>query len=103
MTAKPRLRSKNEERVTFLIQAQNQAAILLPVVTLFDELKVEIEAIWMIRANRTRNERISLTVETDREASRKIEGYLLKVAGVLSVKTQTGAKAVIPSSSHDAE
>lgn len=103
MTAKPRLRAKNQDRVTFLIQSQDRADILLPVVALFDELQIEIEAMWMIRAKRTRNERISVTVETDREGARKIMEYLLKVAGVLSVKTQTGAKALIPSPPCDAE
>src|SRR5580700_7219826 len=97
MTAKPRLRTKNQDRVTFLIQPQDRADILLPVVALFDELKIEIEAMWMIRAKRTRNARISVTVETHREDARRIVEYLLKVADVLSVKTQAGAKALIPS------
>ena len=103
MTAKPRLRAKNHDRVTFLIQPQGQMDILVPVVALLDELKIEIEAMWMIRAKRTRNERISITVETDCDGARKIVGYLLKVAGVLSVNTQTGAKVLIPSSPCDAE
>jgi acetolactate synthase small subunit len=103
MTARPRLRATNQDRVTFLIQSQDRADILLPVVALLDELKIEIEGMWMIRAKRTRNERISVTVDTDREGARKIVEYLLKVAGVLSVKTQTGAEALIPSSPHDAE
>jgi len=103
MTAKPRLRAKNQDRVTFLIQPQDRADILVPVVALFDELKIEIVAMWMIRAKRTRYERISVTLETDREGARKILEYLSKVAGVLSVKTQTGAKALIPSSPCDPE
>jgi acetolactate synthase small subunit len=103
MTAKPPLRAKNQDRVTFLIQPEDRADILLPVVALFAELKIEIEAMWMIRAKRTRSERISVTVETDREGARKIADSLLKLTGVLSVKTQTGAEALIPSSPHDAE
>jgi len=103
MTANPRLRAKNQDRVTFLIQPQDQANILLPVVALFDELKIKIEAMWMIRTKRTRYERISVTVEKDREGARKIVEYLSKVAGVLSVKTQNGAEALIPSSPRDAE
>jgi hypothetical protein len=58
---------------------------------------------WMIRGKQARNERIGVTVETDREGTWKIMEYLLKVAGVLSVKTQTGAEALIPSSPCDAE
>jgi glycine cleavage system regulatory protein len=103
ITAKPRLRAKNQDRVSVLIQAQDRADVLLPVVAWFDELKIEIEALWMIRAKRTRNERISVTVKTDRDGGRKIVEYLLKVAGVLSVKTQTGDKVLIPSSPHDPE
>jgi acetolactate synthase small subunit len=103
MTAMQRLRAKNQDRVTFLIQPHDRADILLSVVALFDELKIEIEAMWMIRTKRTRNERISVTVEKDREGARKIAEYLLKVAGVLSVKTQTGANALIPSAPRDAE
>jgi acetolactate synthase small subunit len=103
MTAKPQIRAKNQDRVTFLIQPQDRAAILLPVLALFDELQIEIEAMWMIRAKRTRSERISVTVEKDREGARKIAEYLLKVAGVLSVKTQTGSEALVTSSPRDPE
>jgi len=47
------------ERVTFVIKAENQAHILLPVVALFHELNVGIDAIWMVR-RRTPKSCISL-------------------------------------------
>jgi hypothetical protein len=39
VSAKAQIRSKNQVRVTFLIEAQDRENILLPVVALFDELK----------------------------------------------------------------
>jgi hypothetical protein len=95
--------ARNQERVTFLIEAQDRENVLLPVAALFDELNVRIEAIWMVRHKRTGNPHLTVTVETGNEGARQIVEYLLKVAGVLSAKTQTGAKALIPSSPCDAE
>jgi hypothetical protein len=103
VSAKAHIRSKNQERVTFLIEAKDRENVLLPVVALFEELKVGIEAIWMVRHKRTGNPYLSVTVETEQASRRKIEDYLSKIVGILSVKTQTGAKALIPSSPCDAE
>lgn len=103
MTAKPRLRAKNEDRVTFVIQAQGPANVLLAVVVLFEELKVPIDAIWMVRHKRTGNPHISITVRPEQDGLRKIEDYLSKLLGILSVKTQSGDKPLIPNPPHDAE
>ena len=103
MTTKPRLRGKNQDRVTFVIEAQGPANVLLAVVVLLEELKVPIDAIWMARHKRTGNPHISITVRPERDGGRRIEDYLSKILGILSVKTQTGARALIPSSPRDAE
>lgn len=89
--------------MTFVIEGQDQGNVLLPVVALFDELRVRIEAIWMVRHKRTGNPHLSVTVETEPASRRKIEDYLSKIVGILSVKEQTGAKALIPNSRLDAE
>jgi hypothetical protein len=78
-------RRRADERVTFVIHGKSRP-ISLPVVVLFDELKIEIEAMWMLRQKRTRNARISITVQMGSEASRKVEVYLSKIEGVFSVK-----------------
>jgi hypothetical protein len=57
----------------------------------------------MVRHKRTGNPHLNVTVETEAASRRKIEEYLSKIVGILSVKTQTGTKELIPSSSHDAE
>lgn len=103
MTPKPRLRAKNQDRVTFVLEAQGSANVLLAVVVLFEELKLSIDAIWMVRHKRTGNPRISITALSEQDGGRKIEDYLSKILGVLSVKTQTGTKEFVPSSLHDAE
>lgn len=103
VSAKAQVRSKNQERVTFVIEAQGPANVLLAVIVLFEELKVPIDAIWMVRHKRTGNAHINITVRPEQDGRRKIEDYLSKILGVLSVKTQTGAKELIPSSLHDAE
>jgi hypothetical protein len=103
MAAKQRLRATNHGRVTFVIEAQGPANVLLAVVVLFEELQVPIDAILMVRHKRTGNPHISITVRPEQDGGRKIEDYLSKILGVHCVKTQTGAKASIPSSSHDAE
>lgn len=103
MTAKLRLQAKNQDRVTFVIEAQGQANVLLAVVVLFEELKIPIDAVWMVRHKRTGNPHISITVRPEQDGRRKIEDYLSKILGVLSVKTQTGAKELVPSSPLDAE
>jgi hypothetical protein len=89
--------------VTFVIEAQGPANVLLAVIALFEELKVPIDAIWMVRHKRTGNPHISITVRSQHDGRQKIEGYLSKILGVLSVKTQTGAKELIRTSTRDAE
>jgi hypothetical protein len=91
MTAKPPLRAKNQDRVTFVIEAQDRENVLLPVVALFDELRVKIEAIWMVRHKRTGNPHLSVTVETEPASRRKIADYLSKIVGILSVTTESGS------------
>jgi hypothetical protein len=103
MTTKPRVRAKYEDRVTFVIEAQGPANVLLAVVVLFEELKVPIDAVWMVRHKRTGNPHITITVRPEQDGRRKIEDYLSKILGILSVKTQSGDKALIPSSPCDAE
>ena len=97
MTAKARfgLRSRSEDQIAFVIRGKDQANVLLPVVALFEELKIEIEAMWMLRQKRTRNARISITVQADDQASRKVEARLSKIDGILSVKTGPAGTAVI--------
>lgn len=103
MSAKAQIRSKNQERVTFVIEGEDQGNVVLPVAALFDELKVIIEAIWMVRHKRTGNPHLSVTVQTEPAGMRTIENYLSKIVGILSVKMQTGAEAFVPSSPRDAE
>jgi hypothetical protein len=90
VSAKAQIRSKNQERVTFVIEGQDQGNVLLPVAALFEELKVRIEAIWMVRHKRTGNPHLSVTVETELASRREIEDYLSKIVGILSVKTESG-------------
>ncbi len=94
VSAKARYASRGDDRVTLVIQAQNRADILLPVVALFHELNVQIEAIWMVRRKRADKVHITVTVKTHEEDSRKIEGYLAKVEGVLSVRTEGATEFV---------
>jgi len=61
------------------------------VAALFDELKVRIEAIWMVRHKRTGNPHLSVTVETEPASREKIEDYVSKIVGILSVKTESGS------------
>ena len=103
MSAKAQIRSKNQDRVTFVMEAQGQANVLLAVVVLFEELKVPIDAIWMVRHKRTGNPHISITVRSEQDGGRKIEDYLSKIFGILSVKTQSGYKALLGSSLPDTE
>jgi hypothetical protein len=103
VSAKAQIRSKNRERVTFVLEAQGQPNVLLAVVVLFEELKVPVDAIWMVRHKRTDNPHISITVRSEHDGGRKIADYLSKILGILSVKTQTGDKALIPNSPCDAE
>lgn len=102
VSAKPQVRATNDDRVTFVIQAQGPGNVLLAVVVLFEELKVPIDAIWMVRHKRTGNPHISITVRPEQDGGRKIEDYLSKILGILSVKTQT-AQRIDPGSSHYAE
>ena len=103
VSVKAQIRARNQDRVTFVIQAQGPANVLLAVVVLFEELKVPIDAMWMVRHKRTGNPHISITARSEQDGGRKIEGYLSKILGVLSVKTQTCTKELIPSSPHDPE
>lgn len=103
MSAKGQIRAKNQDRVTFVLETQGQANVLLAVVVLFEELKIPIDAIWMARHKRTGNPHISLTVRSEQDGGRKIAAYLSKILGILSVKTQTGTKELIPNSLLDAE
>jgi acetolactate synthase small subunit len=91
VSAKAQIRSTNHERVTLVVEAQSHENVLLPVVALFDELKVKIDAIWMVRHKRTGNPHISITVETEPASRGKIEDYLSKIVGILSVKTESGS------------
>ena len=101
MTAKARFRLKGEQRITFTVQARNQSNVLLPVVSLFQELNVGIDAIYMIRRKSAENVRINVTVRLDRQRAVKIEAHLTNIAGVLSVKTEMDTKAVLPDSLSD--
>ena len=95
MSAKPRLRLSSESRTTFTVQARNQPDILLPLVSLFHDLDVGIEAIYMIRRKDAANVRINVTAQLDWERAVKIKGRLTNVPGVLSVRTELGAKDVL--------
>jgi hypothetical protein len=64
--------------VTFVIQAQHDINVLLSVVALFNELKVQIEAIWMVRGRHTGNPHISVTVDTNGEGRQKMRNDVSK-------------------------
>lgn len=106
MTAKAQLRPKSEQQVTFVMQVQQDLNVLRSVVALFDELQLRIDAIWMARGKHAKDPRISVTVGTNPDDTRKIEESLLNVTGVLSLKTRTGETALISAlrgSAHCAE
>ena len=103
VSSKAQIRARNQDRVTFVIEAQGQSNVLLAVVVLFEELKVPIDAIWMARHKRTGNPHISITVRPGQDGRWKIEDYLSKILGIRSVKTQSGDKALVPNPPHDAE
>ena len=73
----------------------------MPVVSLFQELNVGIDAIYMIRRKDAEKVRINVTVQVDQDSAGKIEDRLTNVHGVLSLKTEIGAKDVIYSSPTD--
>jgi acetolactate synthase small subunit len=94
MNTKARFRLKGEQRTTFAVQAQNQSNILLPVVSLFQELSVGIDAIYMIRRKHAQNVTIIITVQIGWELAVEVETHLSNVAGVVSVKAEMDTKAL---------
>ena len=89
------------ERVTFVIQAENRADVLARIVLLFHRLNVDVEALYMVRRRGSETMRISVTIQADRERSRRIEANLYKVVEVICVKTEQGIKEVLGESFDD--
>ena len=80
------------ERVTFVIKAENRSDILARVVQVFHGLKVDVEALYMVRRRGSETLRIHVTVEANQEACRRIEVNLQEILSVKSVKTEWSAK-----------
>ena len=81
--------------MTFVIQAENRADVLAQVVQFFQELNVEIEALYMVRRRSSETLRIHVTVETNEGGRRHIEANLQKVLNVRSVKAERGTEKVL--------
>lgn len=73
---------------------------MLPVVSLFHELNVGIDAIYMIRRMDAEKVNIIVTVQMGRENAARVEANLMKVVGVLSVKTEIDRKSVLGESTN---
>jgi acetolactate synthase small subunit len=86
---------KGVERATFVIVAENRSDILATVVHLFQDLNVEIEALYMVRRRKSETMRIHVTVEASQEACRSMEANFDKDISVRSVKTERVAKDVL--------
>lgn len=86
-----RFRPNDEEQVTFLIEAQDHAKVLLPVVALFDELKVELDAVWMLRQKRTGNARASFA-ERPRHAPDRRQHHVRRARHVLLLRNEERAE-----------
>lgn len=86
---------RGEQRTTFTVQARNRPDVLLPVVSLFHDLNVGIEAIYMIRRKDAEKVRINVTAQMDWGRAVQIKGHLTDVPGVLSVRTELGIKNVL--------
>jgi acetolactate synthase small subunit len=81
--------------VTFVITAENRSDVLGRVVRLFEDLKVEIEALYMIRRQGSETLRIHVTIETNEAARRHIESHLQKLLNVRTVRAQRSSEKVL--------
>jgi acetolactate synthase small subunit len=75
------------ERVTFEIQADNRADVLLRVVMLFHRLNVEVQALYMVRRRSSKTMRVTVTIEADQNGVLRLEANLYKIVQVRSVNT----------------
>ena len=90
-----RVRSTGEERLTFFIKAENRSDVLGRVVQLFEDLNVQIEALYMIRRQGSEILRIHVTVETNQAGRHQIETHLQKVLHVRSIKTGRSTEKIL--------
>jgi acetolactate synthase small subunit len=81
--------------VTFVITAENRSDVLGRVVRLFEDLRVEIEALYMIRRQGSETLRIHVTVETNEADRRHIESRLQKVLNVRTVRAERSSEEVL--------
>jgi acetolactate synthase small subunit len=81
--------------VTFVITAENRSDVLGRVVQLFEDLKAEIEALYMIRRQGSETLRIHVTVETNEAGRRHIESHLQKVLNVRTVRAGRSTEMVL--------
>jgi acetolactate synthase I/III small subunit len=82
-----------EERITFVITAENRAELLARLMLLFHRLNVEIHALSMKRKRDSATMRLNVMVEVGEEHARRIEAHLYKVVEVTSIRIgRAGAK-----------
>jgi acetolactate synthase regulatory subunit len=80
--------SMQQERVIFVIKAENRADLLARIVLLFHRLNVEIHALSMERKRASKTMRMNVTVEADRGGAFRLEAQLYKVVEVREVGIQ---------------
>jgi acetolactate synthase small subunit len=90
------------ERVTFVIDAQNQGDVLPRVVLIFHRLNVEIEWMHLTRRRGSEMMRLSIRVMAESEHACRLEAQLYKVVQVTSVRikmgrTETAEKPILSS------
>jgi acetolactate synthase small subunit len=83
-----RIAAISVERFTLAIRADNEADILARVVLLFHRLHVEIDVLYMVRPRNSDAMRMNITIQSNRESSRRVEAHLYKVAHVRSVHVE---------------
>jgi acetolactate synthase small subunit len=76
-----------EERVTFVIKAENRADLLARIVLLFHRLNVEIHGLSMERKRVSNAMSMNVKVEVEREHARRLEAQLYKVVEVREVES----------------